>query len=360
MKTLEYLTKFGLEKLVEEFSIKVSVDERFPNLRVLNYNQIDSPKNHPIVRECRSLVVKEELNGETYSVVSRAFDRFFNQGENDVDHKLEDLTICEKVDGSIISVFYCEPYGWMYRTKSMLMPVLSVQGWDRTWDRLIESALGWSDIDFSIFDKDCTYIFEVVGRENRVVVNYLEDNAYLLAVRDNIDGGYCEIGTTKFSLPRKYSFKTTEDCMKSLKELPNLEEGYVGYENGIPVVKIKSPQYLTAHRLRGEGLTPKRAIEMVVIGELDEYTSVFPEDRQYFDKYVNAWHNLESLCKTQYLNTKDIVDQKEFALNNKVFYSGVMFQSRVTGKEPVKVLHNLETSYKIKLLQTMLEKLDEN
>lgn len=106
MKVLDYLNKYGLEKLVEEFSIKVSIDERFPDLRVLNYNQIDSPKNHPIVRECRSLVVKEESDSGTYSVVSRAFNRFFNQGENDVTFKLEDLTIYEKVDGSLISVFY--------------------------------------------------------------------------------------------------------------------------------------------------------------------------------------------------------------------------------------------------------------
>tara|TARA_R110002012_G_scaffold49804_3_gene128801 strand:+ start:102 stop:209 length:108 start_codon:yes stop_codon:yes gene_type:complete len=35
MKVLDYLNKYGLEKLVEEFSIKVSVDERFPDLRVL-------------------------------------------------------------------------------------------------------------------------------------------------------------------------------------------------------------------------------------------------------------------------------------------------------------------------------------
>lgn len=357
MKVLEYLNTHGLEKLVEEFSIKVSIDERFPDLLVLNYNQIDSPKNHPIVRECRSLVVKEELDRETYYVVSRAFDRFLNQGENDVTFNLSRLSLYEKVDGSLISVFYTENYGWMYRTKSMLMPILSVQGWDRTWKELIESALDWDNLED--LDKNCTYIFEVVGRENRVVVNYPEDRAYLLSVRHNLSGDYYEITTTKFKLPRKYSFYSTEDCMESLKSLPNLEEGYVGYQDKVPVVKIKSPQYLAAHRFRGEGLTPKRAIEMVVIGECDEYFSVFPEDKPYFEKYLSAWGTLETLVETQFNKTKFIEDKKEFALQNKVFYSGVMFKAKSSGISPVKTLHNLQTSYKVKLLEATLEMLNE-
>lgn len=189
MKVLEYLNTYGLEKLVEEYSIKVSVDERFPELLVLNYNQIDSPKNHPIVRECRSLVVKEELDGNTYSVVSRAFDRFFNQGENDSTFDLSKLKLFEKVDGSLVSVFYDEKYGWLYRTKSMIMPELSVQGWERTWKELIESALNWKDVCFNRLEKDVTYIFEVVSRENRVVVKYDSDKAYLLSARRK-DGTY--------------------------------------------------------------------------------------------------------------------------------------------------------------------------
>lgn len=357
MKTIEYLNQYGLERLTEELSIKVSIDERFPDLRVLNYNQIDSPKNHPIVRECRSFVIREELDGKTYSVVSRTFDRFFNQGENDQEYDLSRLQLFEKVDGSLISVFYDEKYGWMYRTKSMIMPILSVQGWERTWEELIESALDWDNVKG--LEKDYTYIFEVVGRENRVVVNYLEDKAYLLAIRHNQSGEYSEIVTTKFNLPKKYSFNSTKDCIESLKKLPNLEEGYVGYKDRTPVVKVKSPQYLTAHRLKGDGLTPKRIIEMVVIGEYEEYFTVFPEDRCHFEKYIYAWEVLESLCKTQFNKTKNIKDQKEFALQNKVFYSGVLFQAKASGKDPVKVLHSLKDSYKVKLLETMLEKLNE-
>jgi len=355
METLKFLNKFGIEKLQEEFAIKVSVDERFPDLYVLNYNQIDSPKNHPIVKECRSLVVGSE-DGVSFNTVSRAFDRFFNQGENGEDFDLSKVKLCEKVDGSLVSVFYTEKYGWLYRTKSMIMPELSAQGWDRTWKDLIETCLGWKGFDISLLDPEYTYIFEVVGRENRVVVNYKQEESYLLAVRENLTGAYKEAVNTTFKQSRTYSFNSTEECMKSLKELPNLEEGYVGYIDNIPVVKIKSPQYLAAHRLRGEGLTPKRIIEMVVINEYDEYFAVFPEDKPHFEKYIKAWGRLHEVVVLQYEQNSHIEDKKVFALNIKdLFFSGVLFQAKQSGKEVLKVLHSQKTSFKVKLLETAIK-----
>lgn len=162
------------------------------------------------------------------------------------------------------------------------------------------------------------------------------------------------------NLPRIYQFKDETHIRQIVNSLPNLEEGFVLYNpDNEPVVKIKSEAYLKAHRLKGEGLTPKRAIEMVVIGECDEYFAVFPEDKPYFEKYLSAWNTLESLVETQFNKTKSLKDQKEFALQNKVFYSGVMFKAKSSGNCPVKTLHNLQTSYKVKLLESTLEMLNE-
>lgn len=59
--------------LTEQFSIKVKLyDEE--RVVLLDYHQLDSPKTHPIVIECRSLI----LCMDTFKIVSRKFDRFFN------------------------------------------------------------------------------------------------------------------------------------------------------------------------------------------------------------------------------------------------------------------------------------------
>lgn len=55
MHVVRYLKQHGLEKLKEEFFIKVK--EYDEGLITLNYNQIASPKAHPIVMECTEMVL---------------------------------------------------------------------------------------------------------------------------------------------------------------------------------------------------------------------------------------------------------------------------------------------------------------
>ena len=74
LEVQKYLKEKGVEALKQEFSIIV---KEAGDLLVLNYNQIESPKTHPIVIECRSLILDKQ-----YNVVSRSFDRFFNLQED--------------------------------------------------------------------------------------------------------------------------------------------------------------------------------------------------------------------------------------------------------------------------------------
>lgn len=49
---------------------------------------------------------------------------------------------------------------------------------------------------------------------------------------------------------------------------------------------MKSARYVELHYLRGEGLTPKRIIELIITGEYVEYINYFPADKDniYFYK----------------------------------------------------------------------------
>lgn len=98
MNTQDYLRSGKtFEDLTSELGINVTKHDTLP-LVILNYDQIESPKTHPIVRECRGLV----LNSENYSLVARAFSRFYNWGEVAEEMPLFDWKTCiadEKVDG---------------------------------------------------------------------------------------------------------------------------------------------------------------------------------------------------------------------------------------------------------------------
>ena len=86
LKVQQYLIDFGLDTLQDQFKIKVRRHNKYPNLICLNYNQLESsPKDHPVVRECRGLILDEENN---WFVVSYPYKRFFNYGELGADERM--------------------------------------------------------------------------------------------------------------------------------------------------------------------------------------------------------------------------------------------------------------------------------
>ena len=361
MNVLKYLNEKGIEALQSELAIKVNV---WNDLYILNYDQIDSPKNHPVTNECRSLVVAQDESGQ-WRTVSRSFDRFFNYGEIAEDsHDITKMTAFEKVDGSVVSLFYHNDQ-WLYRTRSMIMPETTVNGWDKTWKELIEPVLLERGFKEHPHDTNLTYIFEVVGTENRVVTRYNESAAYLLAIRHNTSGVYYDmsedaVALRGWKLPKRYTFRDFSECLTAAKELPDLNEGYVLYDNfGVPSLKVKNPAYVAAHLLRGEGLNPKRILQLIIMGETKEYLAVFPEDAEHFEPYIKANVLLEGAVAFTHEYTKEIQDQKEYALKVKGYcYSGVLFSARKQNKDPIQVLHSMEENYRLKLLTQFMKEND--
>jgi hypothetical protein len=85
------------EDLKEDLGINFKRHTKYPNLVSFKYNQIESPRNHPIVNECRGLILNEKDN---WNVVSFPFYRFFNAEEGhaaDIDWNT--AVVQEKLDG---------------------------------------------------------------------------------------------------------------------------------------------------------------------------------------------------------------------------------------------------------------------
>lgn len=336
MEVLKFLNKYiegtpadALAELKAAFGIKHSYNEEY-DLYVLNYDQIDSAKHKfaEIVCECRSLVLEvNEITGN-FCVVSRSFDRFFNYGESDQEYHIKDVRAVEKMDGSLIGLFYHDGQ-WLYRTRSVIMPEGEINGLDVTWKDIIEPLM--PSLPFMTASADMldlyedTFILELVAPHNRVVVRYNEPALRLLAVRDRFGTyagtDYCDFIAQKldFGRPREYNFDSWDEALEAAKELPNLEEGFVFYTNwDNPVLKIKNPAYVAAHHLRGEGvLNPKRICDLIIMGEVDEYLSVFPEDDEILAPYVQAHRRMVDSVHLAWKYYGRVADQKEFAMKVK-------------------------------------------
>lgn len=360
MKVIEYLKEFGLQKLSSEFAIKV---KEYPehNLLVLNYDQIESPAAHPIVMECRSLILDY-----SYNVVSRSFDRFFNLGEQPDTQKHIDWkkAICyDKVDGSLIKIYYHNDK-WEIATRGMAFAESTSNGFDITFRQLVLKALSVTEEEFqkvfeNNFSKDVTYICEVTSMENRVVRRYDGYQLHYLAAR-NKNGNYENWSSAALSVGMKmigeYKFSTPEECIHTAANLKNLDEGYVLYQDGIPVCKIKSPAYVAVHHLRGEGLNPKRVCQLVLTNEQDEYLKYFPEDSDYVNPYVVALKELKENIVEVWNSNSNKESQKDFALAVKDYsFSAILFQMRKSGNSFENVWTEQREAYKIELLQNFKE-----
>lgn len=349
----------GLEKLTIQLGISVKyVDD----LIVLNYNQIESPKTHPIVMECRSLI----LEAGTLKVVSRSFDRFFNYGEAlnvmpEIDWTR--AVAYEKVDGSLIKIYNHKGH-WYISTKGTAYGDSDCMGYGITFAELVYKAVGvQNDEQFQILCEqsdlwpDFTYIFEVTSVENRVVRRYDGYKLHILAVRANDDGRYVETeGMSTAWLgaeePESFTFVSAQECMRAAQGLKNLDEGYVIYQDGVPVAKIKSPAYVAVHHIRGEGLNPKRIMQLVLVNEQDEYLQYFPEDREVMQPYIDAKITLDYAMTAMYDSIRGIEDQKEFALlAGKADFKSALFQARAKDIEVIQAFNDQRESYKMEILK---------
>jgi hypothetical protein len=361
MQVQKYLREHGIQKLQDEFAIKVKQYDE--GLIVLNYNQIDSPKSHPITMECRGLILDSDFN-----VVSRSMDRFFNLGEVPESQKHIDMrqAVCyEKIDGSLIRIYFWNN-SWQIATRGMAFAESGPNGFDITFRGLVLKALDMNEEQFQsncdeLLDTDITYICEITSMENRCVRFYSGYTLYYLAARNNRTYEYVDAsGTCDFFgmvLPKQYSFALMEDCVQATKELKNLDEGYVLYQSGIPVCKIKSPAYCAVHLLRGEGLNPKRICELVLTNEQEEYLTYFNEDRVHITPYVEILDKIHFALDKAWVDNHGIESQKDFALSIKhVKGNSVLFYARKMNCLVTEAWNAQTDAYKLKMLmETMTE-----
>lgn len=368
MKTLDFIknNNGNVHKLKEAFGITVKEYEE-EGLFVLNYSQIDSPKSHPIVMECRGLIIDSSLN-----VVSRSFDRFFNLGEApETQYHLDwsKATVFNKMDGSLIKLYYWSGK-WHFSTRGTAFAESDCMGFGITFKDLClkasnaeNSEVLQSYCENAELDPSVTYILELTCRENRVVTVYEGTKLHFLAARNNKTGEFVSVDRfqTHFLMGwediEKFSFVNADEITKSAELLPDLKEGYVVYQDGKPVCKVKSPAYVAVHHLRGNG-TPNvnRVMELVCIGEQEEYLTYFPEDRDYFTPYIEAKDTMLKELDKLFLGTKDIVDQKDFALTIKDNpCSWLLFSARKSNCTPSEIFLNAPINKKVNSLSRMFE-----
>jgi hypothetical protein len=329
-----------LEDLTSELAIRVAPHPELP-LVILNYDQIESQKSHPIVRECRGLV----LETGTFNVVARAMNRFFNWGEMLDEAPLFDFTdfhVQEKLDGSLCLIYN---YGgrWMGNTRGSFASGMMESG-TLTWQEGFCRALKLNDLQDldGVLDPELTYVCEFVSPWNKVVRRYEEPALVLLtAFRGHEELNLNDVYKLEkvfgcMTKPDLFEFKSIEEIQRFLdaqaKDDPTFE-GVVIRDRNNRRWKIKNSTYLALHRLKGEAgnlFHPRHLLPFILAGEESELLTYFPEVSETFYEYKGkvdaAFNTLREIWEQSY----KIEGQKDFALAiaSKTPFTGILFQIR--------------------------------
>jgi len=336
LKVQQYLNSGKtLEDLSTEFGIKARIHPVDP-LVILNYDQIDSPKMNEIVRECRGLT----LEIGTWKVIAKAFDRFFNEGEAleiTKDFIWEGSTALTKEDGSLI-ITYNYNGTWRVNTRGSFAEY-NIHECGKTWAELFWEALGY---DKFYSKESVVHAFELCSSYNKIVRQYKEPTAYLLAI---FNRDICEeypddfiediAFAYKFKRPESYFFKNVDEVILFLQGKEGSDPTFEGLVikdiNGMRL-KIKSKTYVALHQMHGNDniFLAKNLVPFILSGEIDEVLTYFPEvEPRMIEVKTIIDAEFNKLCYAMY-ESNNITDQKEFALKilNKTKFTGILFRMR--------------------------------
>lgn len=325
--------KLNLKIKVDELSF---VDGNKEEVYIYNYDQIDSPKFHPIIKETRALIL--DIKG---NVVSFSFPRFFNYRENPEDNIDWETARAEtKHDGSLI-VIYNHRGNWFVQTRQSANAEGTLSGNNYiTYNKAVVSLLEQKckNTPFECFRDHYCYAFEFVSPFNRIVTPYSENNLYLLSIFNKQTLTECDSWVVddvakefNFSRPAVFDINGINDISELLNGLNDLDEGFVivdGYKNRI---KMKSKRYLSIAKTinAGNKVSPKNFAEIVLTGETDEILTYFPEFRKQIGFFEDTLKMIEKDLERIWRDNKNEKSQKEFAISIKNHpFSGVLFDLR--------------------------------
>ena len=232
-----------LEKYHQEGLLYKQVHPNLP-LTIWNYTEKVQYEGlwDDITLMCRGLVTDDKGN-----IIARPFKKFFNMEEGK-HTPTSDFEVYEKMDGSLGIFFYYEG-GWVMATRGSFTSDQAVKGYEMMFN-----------YDFANLHKDYTYLFEIIFKENRIVVNYDFEDVVLLGMVNTKTGYevnlYGEdtdvrlknlVSNVGFKVVKKYDGISDYRTLKSM--VKNNEEGFVvRFSNG-DRMKIKGEEYLRLHKI---------------------------------------------------------------------------------------------------------------
>ena len=302
-----------LEKLNKYYEDGLLYKQVHPSLPLTIWNYTEKVQYENLWDEvtlmCRGLVT--DNNGD---IVATPFQKFFNIEEGKFE-PTEKFEVYEKMDGSLGIVFWYRGQ-WVVATRGSF-----------TSDQANKAREILRKYNTDIMFRHLTFCFEIIYPENRIVLDYGDDEKLVLLGTFNKDGKEIDVemwAQYGFDVVKKY------DGIKDYKQLKEMvkndQEGFVvKFSNG-DRVKVKGVEYLRLHKIM-TNVTTTGIWEYLKNGEdvmelLKDVPDEFYKKIQnyvkdlrysYFQISEDTGKRFDYMMYGKYNDKEPITDRKEFA-----------------------------------------------
>lgn len=329
MRTLEKVDWNVLNEYIKNNLIMKNKHPEY-DIWILNYSPKAQSKKFwdEYTLSCRGMVIDVEGN-----ILARPFQKFKNFEEHDPSEidLSQEFDIFEKMDGSLILVFYYEPHmTWIVASRGSFISEQSIEA---------KKMLGSITEKLSKID---TYLFEIIYPENRIVVDYGNRRELVLLGRIETRTGFelyyedlVSWYSKYFTVVKRYNIKN----INNLSELKKLEEdnreGFVvRFLNGFRV-KVKFKEYIRLHGILTNVSNLTVWEHMKDNYEFDELLDRVPDE--FYDwllktasKLQAEYNEIERLSLLEFLriyHVNEITERNRFAEHAKLFnYRSILFK----------------------------------
>jgi len=273
-----------------------------------------------LLRECRGIAF--DIDG---TVAARKMHKFFNVGEKE-ETRLENIyfsqphVILEKLDGSMVVAQMIDGM-LQWATKA------GITDTSKQAEEYVKDHPEYIRFAEFCIEAGQTPTFEWCSRQQRIVIDYPEDQLVLLAVRLNRTGIYWShkeledwAKTFGILVVRKIYDSNQflpEQLIEEIRKQEDIEGVVIRFDDG-HMVKIKAAQYLRIHRAKDRIKTERHIVALILNNELDDLKGVLnKEDLDHVVEYENEFQKRMFSLKLQLFNIWldwNTKSRKEFAL----------------------------------------------
>lgn len=335
----------------DTFGVNVKVEG---DLFLFKYDMIAAKWLEPITHDCRGTIMRNTFNG--WKICSRPWNKFFNQHEGHcpIFKNFEEYLknpkayIMEKVDGTAIQLWYDDmKKEWRVSTLGSISTTNINDMTDFTFAdlflKIIREKMSlvepWTHMQMFDMIQGNTIMFELCTKHNRILTKYPDDRIYLISMRNNETGEYTDKeileslnrSYIKAYIPKSYTFnelqltslegvlRFVEVASKDADTYGEFAEGFVCYDNGTPIAKIKNQTYLSLHHLSGgdKAHTRNYIIEAFFNANMDDVMKVIDDDMKEFVEKIRMWYiiKVDAITKdVKKISSQTYATQKDYAL----------------------------------------------